>query len=216
MRLMLNELFVICLVATWGIQHSLLASNKVKRKFGVDPLNRWYRIGYIVVSILTLIGLEMLISIVLLPQGTKFAPFIDILTFNGKIVYYILLITAWVIGLGAFIQINPLAFFGIMREKPSSIKIKLFYRFSRHPMYAGVFLGLTAGILISTNRVDLVKIISYMSYLTIGARFEEKRMKTNMEGYDIMYTRGFFFPYRAKHFQILLGRDISSEKKNKN
>ena len=71
-------------------------------------------------------------------------------------------------------------------------------------------------ILISTNTVDLVKIISYMSYLIIGARFEEKRMKTNMEGYDIMHTRGFFFPYRAKHFQILLGRDISSEKKSEN
>ena len=213
---MLNELYVIGLVTAWGIQHSLLASNKVKRKFGVDPLNRWYRIGFIIVSILTFIGLEMLISIVLLPRGTKLVPLIDISTSTGKYLYVTILITAWVIGLGTFIQVNPLVFFGIIREKPSGVKVNWFYRFSRHPMYAGASLLFIATTIISINTVDIVKNVGYIVYLIIGARFEEKRMDANMEGYDIMHTRGFFFPYRAKHFQILLGRDKTSKKKNEN
>ena len=85
---MFSELITLSLVGIWGLQHSILASNCMKRKFGVDTLNQYYRIGFNIVGGFTFIALEVIISLVLVSQGTIFIPILDLSTLFGQSIFY--------------------------------------------------------------------------------------------------------------------------------
>ena len=194
-------------MVSWGFLHSLLASNPVKEKFRVDPFDQRYRIFFNVVSIITLLCLELLISTFLRPRAIQLVPLLDRTIIQAQILYIALFYSGIIIFIGVLIQVNPLKLLGIIRENPDNIKVGGFYRFSRHPMYAGFLLILLANILILADSVSLTKTTGYILYVIVGARFEERRLKKNLEHYEIMFTRGFFFPYRLKHFKIIFKID---------
>jgi len=202
---MFNEFLTISVLGMWALQHSILASNLIKKKFVDNPFDQRYRILYNIISILTLVLVEFVISVFFLPNGLHIAPFFDSSLLQIQLLFYSLYFTGFVLALGSFIQVNPLKFIGILRNNPSDLQTGGFYKFSRHPMYAGFTLVLLVGFLTSTNSVNSIKVLGYISYLIIGACFEENRLKKSIEGYKIMYTRGFFFPYRIRHFKIIFG-----------
>ncbi|KKL77118.1 hypothetical protein LCGC14_2038090 [marine sediment metagenome] len=204
---MISELFTAGIMVSWGFLHSILASNPVKKKFKVDPFNQRYRIFFNVVSIITLMYLELIISSFLRPGAIQLGPILDRSIIQAQILYTVLFYSGIIIFIGVLIQVNPLKLLGVIRENPDDIKLGGFYRFSRHPMYAGLLLIFLANLLISADSVSLTKTTGYILYIIIGARFEERRLKKNIEQYEIMFTKGFFFPYRLKHFKIIFKKD---------
>ncbi len=204
---MISELFTASIMVSWGFLHSILASNPVKKKFRVDPFDRRYRIFFNVVSIVTLLCLELIISTFIRPEAIQMVPLLDRSIIQAQILYIALFYSGILIFIGVLIQVNPLKLLGVIRENPDDIKVGGFYRFSRHPMYAGFLLILLANLIISADSVSLTKTTGYILYVIVGALFEERRLKKNLEHYEIMFTRGFFFPYRLKHFKIIFKKD---------
>ncbi len=204
---MISELLTASLMVSWGFLHSILASNPVKKKFRIDPFDQKYRIFFNVVSIITLFCLELTISTFLRPEAIQMVPLLDRSIIQAQILYLVLFYSGIVIVIGVVIQVNPLKLLGVIRENPDDIKLGGFYRFSRHPMYAGFLLIFLANLLNSTDSVSLTKTTGYILYIIVGARFEERRLNKNFEHYEIMFTRGFFFPYRLKHFKIIFKKD---------
>ncbi len=87
---MISELLTVGLMAVWGIQHSILASDFFKKKFGVTPLDKRYRIFFNIVSVLTLIIFEFTFSNFLNPNGIHLTPLMDISLIYIQIAYYAL------------------------------------------------------------------------------------------------------------------------------
>lgn len=204
---MISELFTACVMVSWGFLHSILASNPVKKKFRVDLFNQRYRIFFNVVSIITLLCLELIISTFLRPEAIQVVPLLDRSIIQAQILYIVLFYSGIIIFIGVVIQVNPLKLLGIIRENLGDIKLGGFYRFSRHPMYAGLLLIFLSNLLISADSVSLTKTTGYILYIIIGARFEERRLVKNFEHYEIMFTRSFLLPYRFKHFKIIFKKD---------
>ncbi|KKK43214.1 MAG: NnrU protein [Candidatus Lokiarchaeum sp. GC14_75] len=214
---MISELLTVGLMAVWALQHTILASDFVKKKFVNNLLDQRYRVLYNIISILTLVLVEITIAVFFIPNGLHILPFLDKSIFLTQIFYYILYFSGLAFAIGSFIQINPLKFLGILQINPSDLKTGGFYRFSRHPMYAGFTLVLLTIFLTSTNSVNSIKVLGYITYLIVGARCEENRLKKSFEGYELIYTRGFFFPYRIRHFKIIFGgliHKLKIKKKN--
>ena len=203
---MIAEGLTLVLIVIWGTQHSIFASNGFKRYLGFDPLSQNYRIGFIIIAFLSFILLESLINIYLVREGLAIIILLDTTQMIHSGLFYTLTLIGWIIAVGAFIQAGPLTFIGLKGEKSMKIKLNGFYRFSRHPIYFGVILATIALLLTVSNSVLFIKYLSYIAYLIIGAKIEEKRLIEVVEGYNEMLNRPFFFPYRKKHIEGLFGR----------
>ncbi len=206
MNLMISESVTIALIMIWGTLHSIFASNSLKRLLGFDPLSQTYRIGFIIIAFLSFIILELTINIYLVPEGQTIIILLDTSKMIHNGLYYTLTLTGWFFAVGAFIQAGPLTFIGLKGEKSTKIKFDGFYRFSRHPIYFGVILVTIALLLTVSNSVLFTKYLFYIIYLIIGAKFEEKRLSELLDGYNEMFDRPFFFPYRSKHLEGLFKR----------
>ncbi|KKL74739.1 hypothetical protein LCGC14_2061910, partial [marine sediment metagenome] len=55
---MISELLTVGLMAVWALQHTILASDFVKKKFVNNLLDQRYRVLYNIISILTLVLVE--------------------------------------------------------------------------------------------------------------------------------------------------------------
>ncbi|MHA1214740.1 MAG: hypothetical protein ACTSR2_04300 [Candidatus Hodarchaeales archaeon] len=203
---MIIEFITFILVLIWGFQHSLFASKRVKELFGVYPLEKGYRFVYIMISATSLMIMELIIGMYLYPRGVIIQPIIPETEVLIRNVFNIIAILGVVIAVGAFVQADPLVFFGIRDERKITAKVGLFYRFSRHPIYLGVLLVMLNSIIKVQNSVLLTEYLTLGFYLIIGAKLEENRLKDTLAGYGKMLSRGFLFPYKKRHFLEILGR----------
>lgn len=204
---MIYEFLTVILIIIWGLQHSFFASSQVKNFLGVDAFNHYYRIFFIIIGLLTYFTLEVMVNNLLVPFGELINPIIQTTDTTMIIFLTLMNVIGWFIAIGAFIQTNPLIFVGVKRESNNFLKTNGFYRFSRHPIYWGVLLSILSLLLTTNNSVFFVKYLNYILYLLIGAKLEEKRLKSVLMGYEIMFSRGFLFPFKKSHFLILLGKE---------
>lgn len=109
---MISELFTACVMVSWGFLHSILASNPVKKKFRVDLFDQRYRIFFNVVSIITLLCLELIISTFLRPEAIQVVPLLDRSIIQAQILYNVLFYSGIIIFIGVVIQVNPLKLLG--------------------------------------------------------------------------------------------------------
>jgi protein-S-isoprenylcysteine O-methyltransferase Ste14 len=157
----------------WALFHSLLASLRVKRLAGRifgEAAKRWYRLGFVITAVLTLIPLLLLL--LRLPDIPLYsvAPPWRWLMMAGQLAAVVLLI--WTI-----MSTEPLDFIGLKQISGAGLPYRNtltthgLYRLSRHPMY---FASMLVMWLSPTMSVNLLTLFALMSlYFIVGSYHEE-------------------------------------------
>ena len=155
----------------WAALHSLLASLRVKRLAGRifgEAAKRWYRLGFVLAAVLTLIPLLLLL--LRLPDTPLYsvAPPWRWMMMGGQLAASGLL--AWTI-----MSAEPLDFIGIKQIRGAPYRTTLttrgLYRFSRHPMYLTSMLVMWLSPTMSVNILTLFALMSL--YFVVGSYHEE-------------------------------------------
>lgn len=172
----LSSLVLIIAIMVWGFVHSLLATVATKahvRQLLGPGVDRWYRLAYNLIGILTFLPILGLLA--LYPGETLYViptPW-SYLTLAGQL----LAIVALLIGL---LQTGVWSFLGFEQlmvkstdSTPRMVTSGL-YRWVRHPLYTAglVFIWLTP--LMTVNL--LVLNLGLTIYLVVGALYEERKL----------------------------------------
>jgi len=179
----------------WAVLHSLLASLRTKRLAGRifgQAAKRWYRLGFVLTAVLTLIPLLFLL--LRMPDTPLYsvAPPWRWGLMAGQLAALVLLI--WTV-----MSTEPLDFIGIKQLRGagstygSTLTTRGLYRLSRHPMY---FTSILVMWLSPTMSVNLLTLFALMSlYFIIGSYHEEmllvKQFGTAYEQYRKRVPRIF-------------------------
>ncbi len=186
----------------WGLIHSLLASGAIKAFLQSRTGSAWmrgYRLGYNLVSVLTL--LPCLWLVLILPDRTLYSirPPWNLLMIAGQAVALLLL----AIG---FLQTDPLTFLGLRQlfepdQGPVPLVVNGLYRMVRHPLYSAglLILWLTPHMSINVLTVDLCATV----YILIGAYFEERKL---LREYGSAYAE-----YRSRTAMLVPGLTIKRD-----
>jgi protein-S-isoprenylcysteine O-methyltransferase Ste14 len=198
----------------YGVIHSLLAGLPVKnwtrRTFGPGA-DRWYRLAYNVVAVITFLPLFPLLA--LLPDQTLY-----VVPAPGRW----LLLAGQVLalaGLGlAFLQTEPLHFLGLAQlwTEPSATKrasgqlvVTGFYYWVRHPLYffSMLFLWLTP--VMTVNLLVTYFLISL--YFYVGSIYEERRLLAEFGSAYREYQRCVprLIPWRGRCYKPQTGWETS-------
>jgi len=191
----LSWLWIVLAVADYGVFHSLLASNLVKRAVAQQSpvfYTRYYRLMYNAVAVISLLPLGILL--VYLPDRALYAIPFPYLIVTGIIQLACaagMLLTLRSTGMAEFLGFNQAL--GLPEEQ-KPLKTDGLYRLVRHPLYTLGFIILVLNPLMTVNR--LAMILSLSIYMVIGALLEERRMVSE---YGETYTRyrqatPMFFP----------------------
>ena len=167
-------LWLITVIALWGIIHSILASVGFKdflRRMLGDGFMKFYRLLYNVFAVVSL--LPVLYLMISLPDKTLYQvpPPWSYLMIAGQAISALLLFIA-------VSQTDVLAFVGLRQlsegQEKSSLVTNGLYRIVRHPLYTFslLILWLTPSVTVNTFVVYLALTI----YLLIGALFEERKL----------------------------------------
>ena len=208
--LMIPEIITVVLVASFGISHSIFASQAIKKRILLNPTQ--YRLFFVIIGSISFLLVDFLTNIVVNePDYIVIRPLLYP-TAQVKLIITILGILGGLIVVGVLIQTNPLKFLGLQAEQLNKdLDWTKFYRFSRHPMYFGALLIFLPGLLIMNNLALFLKYFGYSSYFVLGAIIEEHRLAKTLNGYDsIMFSRGFLFPWRKKHFLAMFSNERPS------
>jgi protein-S-isoprenylcysteine O-methyltransferase Ste14 len=155
----------------WAVLHTLLASLRVKRLAGRvfgEAAKRWYRLGFVITAVLTLIPLVLLL--LLLPDTSLYfvPPPWRWMMMGGQLAALALLV--WTV-----MSTEPLDFIGIKQIHRASYRTTLtasgLYRFSRHPMYFTSMLVMWLSPRMSVNILTLFALMSL--YFMVGSYHEE-------------------------------------------
>jgi protein-S-isoprenylcysteine O-methyltransferase Ste14 len=162
----------------YALFHSLLASswfkNWIRQRFG-PGVDRWYRLLYNIVAVLTLLPLFPMLAwlpdrlLYIVPPPWRW------LMIGGQLLA--------LIGLGvALLQTDPWHFLGLSQlftdqsaaESSSSLTVKGLYCWVRHPLYffSLIFLWLTPAMTVNV----LVTYLLFTLYFYIGSIHEERRL----------------------------------------
>ncbi len=167
-------IWLIFVIAAWGIVHSWLASipvrERVRRVLGPQAA-RLYRLGYNIFAVLSFVPILVLVA---------FDP--GPLLYAAQVPWLYLLLmgqAAAVVCLGiVLLQTDAAAFLGLRQLIQDNDRPRLvtrgFYRWIRHPLYLFGFI-----ILWLTPRMTLNLLVAYFAlsaYLVIGALFEERKL----------------------------------------
>jgi methanethiol S-methyltransferase len=192
-------IWLLFVIALWGIFHSLLASMRVKNflrgSFG-DGFIRWYRLLYNLFAFLSF--LPILYLMMILPDRMLYevpAPF-NLLMRSGQGISLIFLVVA-------VFQTDVLSFVGVRQileeEKKGPLMTGGLYRYVRHPLYTFSLLFLWLSPSMSLN--SLIVYLALTLYILIGIIFEERKL---LREFGDEYAR-----YRSVTPMLIPGRRIS-------
>jgi protein-S-isoprenylcysteine O-methyltransferase Ste14 len=175
-EMLISTLTLIIFLVTWAVTHSVLASLTVKnwtrRVFGLSA-QRWYRLGYNIIAVVTLLPLSTMLG--LLPDQTLYvvpAPWRW-----GMAAGQLLAL----VGVGTtLLHINLWHFLGLAQlfsDRPhesGSLVVRGFYCWIRHPLYffSLAFLWLTPAM--TANLLTTYVLFSF--YFYVGSIYEERRL----------------------------------------
>jgi protein-S-isoprenylcysteine O-methyltransferase Ste14 len=169
----MSALYIGFYFVCWAVFHSFLASLRAKRLAGRifgEAAKRWYRLGFVIIAVLTLIPLLLLLlRLPDIPLYTVAPPW-RWLMMAGQIAALGLL--AWTI-----MSTEPLDFVGLRQiaggRSParSVLTTHGLYRISRHPMYFASMLVMWLSPSMSMNLLTLFALMSL--YFIIGSYHEE-------------------------------------------
>ncbi|MFC3879917.1 methyltransferase family protein [Algoriphagus namhaensis] len=170
---MIYYLSLVLLWAGFYASHSILASVKVKRKLeGVwgDGM-KWYRLLYSLISLLFLGIILWFSTQVPYRQLMPNSPF-------GTYVGYMLATFGTIILVKSGKSISIKSFLGIVPEKEKSQKLitEGLYKYTRHPLYAGLLLIFLGYFFVSPTLSVTIHCICLIVYLPFGIYFEEKNL----------------------------------------
>jgi len=169
----MSALYIVIYFLGWALLHTALASLRVKRLAGRlfgDRAKRWYRLGFVVTAVLTLIPLLLLL--LRLPDTLLYSvstPWRWMMN-AGQAAGVVLL--AWTI-----LSTDALEFIGIRQLGGSSsgrettLTTRGLYRYSRHPMYFSSMMIMWLTPSMSRNVLLLFTCMSL--YFIIGSYHEE-------------------------------------------
>lgn len=165
----ITHFFLIVFWLLFGMIHSVLASNGVKRPL-INMLNvkeTTFRIGYNLIAIFTLflvIYYQIRIESVLLFETSTF-------TFLLSLV----LITIGIVVMGICMTKYFKQMAGLVEEIPI-LEISGIHKYVRHPLYLGTFLFII-GLLLSFPTIsNFIGVTMIIIYTFIGIYFEEKKL----------------------------------------
>ena len=173
--------FIIILLtcALYGAIHSLLASNTAKafavRQIGQIATQRYYRLFFVLVAILTTLAVLALVP--LLPDRAIYR--IPVPWLYLTVAIQIIAAIALLIGVQ---QTGAMPFFGLKQifasapgsAAPEKLVVNGLYRWVRHPLYTATLLFLWFAPVMSWNLLALN--IGFSAYLLIGTIFEERKL----------------------------------------
>lgn len=187
--------------AVYGIIHSLTASLKAKelafRLFG-EPGRRFYRLGYVLLSLIT--TPLYLVLIVLLPDERLYSvtPLWIYATLIIQVAAGILLLASFkgtglipFLGLDGFSKLNK-------STRPNTLVTTGFYQYSRHPIY---FFSLVILWLIPIMTWNILSFaIGITAYTLIGSLFEERKLTLEFGQEYINYRKrtSWIIPIKLK------------------
>jgi protein-S-isoprenylcysteine O-methyltransferase Ste14 len=196
----LNIFLLILVVFLWGFVHSVTASLPfkafIRRVFG-PASDRWYRLVYNAVAVVTFIG--VLVVAALTQDTTLYIvpfPWVALL-----IIVEFLVVAALIIGL---MQTDPLNFLGLRqfsgekRKQGSKLVTDGLYHYVRHPLYTAGLIFIWA-LPLMTARL-LVLNLALTVYVIAGAFYEERKLKQKFGVEYVRYSAitPMFIPFTKK------------------
>jgi protein-S-isoprenylcysteine O-methyltransferase Ste14 len=169
--MLLSIITLIVYFAVWAAVHSVMASYAAKqwarRLFGPD--DRWYRLCYNIIAVVTAGPLVMLI--LYLPDAALYVVPAPWRWLMWGIEGLALLAMAV-----ALLQTGLRSFLGLARpnQTPGRLHVRGFYCWVRHPLYSLGMLVIWLWPMMTVN--FLTTIICFSIYLYVGSLFEERRL----------------------------------------
>ncbi|KQZ72652.1 hypothetical protein ASE06_09150 [Sphingopyxis sp. Root214] len=166
----------IALIALFGIQHSVMARPGFKARWTHIVPSAIERSTYVLFASLALIVLMLFWYQLTAPVWTITNPL-------GAVILWALFGLGWLIVLFSTFLINHFELFGLqqawfaLREKAAAAPVlrqPLFYKFVRHPLYAGFFLAFWATPAMTAGHLLLA--IGLSIYMLIAIRLEERNL----------------------------------------
>jgi protein-S-isoprenylcysteine O-methyltransferase Ste14 len=176
MSWLLSVIILIIFFAAYAILHSVLAGLAVKnwaqRVFG-PGVERWYRLGYNIIAVITLLPLFPLL--VWLPTQTLYvapAPWRWLMV-GGQLLALVAL-TATLLQTGLFHFLGLAQLVAGRPDESGALNVNGFYSWVRHPLYlfSLLFLWLTPVMTINL----LTTYLLFTLYFYVGSFFEERRL----------------------------------------
>jgi protein-S-isoprenylcysteine O-methyltransferase Ste14 len=187
-------LLIALFVLLYTVLHSLLAARAVKAwaRTRLPGFDRWYRLFYNAVAILTLLPLLWLLNLPDRVLYTVPAPWAWLLWAGQGLSALALLLSV--------LQANPAYFVGLAQlagdpdEKGDRLVVNGFYRYVRHPLYLFSILFLWLSPVMTLNRLIVYGLATL--YFYVGSLHEEWRLeRTFGQAYrDYQQAVPRFFP----------------------
>lgn len=191
--MLLQHILLLLLWTGFYALHSFLAYNSTKKYFQqlLQKQFRFYRLGFNVISVIyfgAIIYYQFSITTVHVFSENLITKIIGAtIFFSGLIILLI-----------AFKSFNLAEFFGIeqMNEnvkqqknnQPQLIKTGL-YKYVRHPLYFGIIVMLSGGIILLPMYSTLVFITATLLYLPVGVGLEEEKLITEFGEQYLQYKK---------------------------
>jgi len=151
--------------------HSVLAWTGVKRwaaaRLGLD---RWYRLGYTVVSVVLFAWVAVTFGVA--PAGPVLFPPMPLLTVAG----WLIVVGGGSLATVAVLRFGGAGFLGFRPERSTGLVRTGLHARMRHPIYTGIIAAAVGWLLLGATPASVLVVGITFLYLPIGIHLEERKL----------------------------------------